>query len=170
MCDICVICFFIQNKPYKLEMAILFVNVQHFWEWTKIEWWSCSEKKWIMNKQFELFRGRKENIWTVSIVRTNFTEQTNFQKILKKKLVFLLKKQCFGTNSPKKNFCFFTQRTILMNEWFYKQFYWTIVQWENKRNRWKMSNIFENKLNQRFWTIEKKEWNGSFMIHEWWTK
>ena len=114
-----------------------------------------------MNKQ-GLFRGRKENIWTVSIVRTNFTEQTNFQKILKKKLVFLLKTM-FWNKLAKKKLLFFTQRTILMNEWIYKQFYWTIVQWENKRNRWKMSNIFENKLNQRFWTIEKKEWNGSFM-------
>ena len=46
----------------------------------------------------------------------------------------------------------FTEWTILLNKWFY----WTIVQWENYRNRWKMNDNFENERNQFFWMVEKK--------------
>ena len=49
----------------------------------------------------------------------------------------------------------FLERTILLN----KQFYWTIVHWENKRNRWKMNNIFENDLYQFLNDRKKHERN-----------
>ena len=37
-----------------------------------------------------------------------------------------------------------------MNE----QFYWTIVQWENEQNRWKMNENIKNERNQ-------------FLLNEW---
>ena len=56
-----------------------------------------------------------------------------FQKILKKKLSLFL----YWTND-------FIERSILKNE----QFYWTIIQWENERNRWKINDIFRtNEIN-----------------------
>ena len=56
----------------------------------------------------------------------------------------------------------YTERRILLNE----RFYWTIVQWDNKRNRWKINDNFENGRNQIFFEQLKKERNGSFSKDE----
>ena len=62
-----------------------------------------------------------------------FTEGTNFPKDFEKKLSLFL----YWTND-------FIERSILKNE----QFYWTIIQWENERNRWKINDIFRtNEIN-----------------------
>ena len=54
------------------------------------------------------------------------------KKLLKKGLFLILNKLSYWTND-------FTEQTIILN----KQFYWTIIQWKNEQNRWKMNNILE---------------------------
>ena len=51
---------------------------------------------------------------------------------------------------------------ILLNE----QFYLTIVQWENERNRWKLNDIFKNERNHFF-----NDWKKTNAFHDerWWT-
>ena len=63
---------------------------------------------------------------------------------------FLLNEQCYWTNN-------FIERTILLN----KQFYSTIIHWENEWNRWKMKNIFEIKRHHFLFERLKNVQNGS---------
>ncbi len=81
-----------------------------------------------------------------------FTERKIFGSTFKKTIVFL-NKQFFRTIF-KIVFVFllnklfywkydFTEWTILQNE----RFNWTIVQWENKRYRWKMNDHFKKERN-----------------------
>ncbi len=59
----------------------------------------------------------------------------------------------------------FTTRTSLLNE----QYYWTIFNWENESNRWKIITNFKNERNKFvFYTIKKTtEW--IVHVHDRWT-
>ena len=83
-----------------------------------------------------------------------------------KKRYFFTKWKIFS-NDHLKNDRFFTERTILLN----KQVYWTIVHWENERNKRKMNDNFENER----WTNEIKKIlkraiskSGYIDIRIWW--
>ena len=66
------------------------------------------------------------------------------------KLSFFYRRNEFSKRFWKKTIFIF-----ILNKWFYwtndlknEQFYWTIIQWENERNRWKINDIFRtNEIN-----------------------
>jgi len=67
-----------------------------------------------------------------------FTEQTSFWTNFQKEQLFSIWKDDFFEIFN------FIERKIKLNE----RFYWTIVQWESKLNRWKMKDNLENKRTQ----------------------
>ena len=116
-------------KEYvSVVMGIVFWNERNFYERTK-------KRSWSFRNDFVCF----------------FIERTNFPKVLGTKRFILSNyfwamvyfwtidffekniSQFYWTNE-------FIEQIILMNE----RFSWTILQWENERNRWKMIDNFRN--------------------------
>ena len=99
-------------------------------------------KKKVNLKTFE-WTGKLSFLWTHKFYK-RFGKNTFLEQDC-----FILNIQFFHTDFCK-NYCFFINQTILFNKdlTMNKQFYWTIVQWENERNRWKWPlNSRTNEIN-----------------------
>ena len=130
-------------------MDIVFVNKCHFWERTKKEWFKISKE---LEKKIILLTD-----WTNSPKDFEKTSYFTERMIFEKRIFFNQKNDLLNERFYWKND--FTERTILLNE----RFDWTIVQWENEQNRWKMNDNFEKERNKFFWNNKKTGRNRSFM-------
>ena len=138
-------------------MTIVFVNERNFFKQMKFfvndsvlqnknDWWTRRpgpSEKW---KKLLLFKN-EEKI-TNDINRSN---KQIFQKILTCTIVF------YWTND-------FLEQTLKKNIFYLNErFYWTVVHWENQRNKWKMNDLIGNERNNFFQRLKKKLSNyGSF--------
>ena len=79
-------------------------------------------------------------------------EQTICPKGLKNSIGFHWKNNCFGTNFLKPIVFYWTNNfidpifKIIIIFLLIERFYWTIFQWENERNSWKMNDNFDFEL------------------------
>ena len=106
------------------------------------------QKKWTMDEQNERLGWLRE-----MIKRKFFSNKGKKNKMFESSERTWKNEGFYWTND-------FIERTVLLNE----QFYWTIVQWENEWNRWKMNDNFENKLNNFFERMKKKR--TKWVVHE----
>ena len=143
------------KKEHNFSWKRLSNNERTKWIIQRIEQKYCFLRQMIENhsnefeNEFSKRFGKNFRFFWMNDIFTNF-----------KKRWFFAERTIFWTNFWKKTTVFFTERTIFLNE----QFYWTILQWENERYRWK-----KNLRTDEIFFLNNWKKLTKWFVHKWWT-